>query len=427
MMDTSKQVNSALSWIVVLGATLFFFYEFIQMNMFNAIDDQLLRDFSLDATRLGRLSGYFFDANVLFLFLAGPLLDRFSTRKLILGTMALAVVATAFFAFTHSIVAASVYRFLTGIGGAFCFLATIRLATRWFTEEHMAFVTGIIFTMAMLGGMVAQTPLTLLVNEVGWRYAMVVNAGLGFVLLLLIFVLVRDYPQNYAENYSTEHQKLNAIGYWKSWRLVFLKVRNWLGGVYACLLNLPLAVLGGMWGIPYLTVVHKLSITQASYVTSMLFLGTIVGSPVMGWFSDRIRRRRLPMIVGAILSLGVIFIILYTPHLSLSGLLVLFLVLGFITSTQVVSYPTVAENNPSMLTATAVSTVSLTVIGGYAVFQPLFGWLMDISSGGVMRQGMPYYSPANYSLPMLIIPIGFVVGLVAVLFMRETYCKRLEP
>jgi len=74
-------------WLVCFSAALFFFYEFIQMNMFNAVSTDLMRDFSLHATKLGKLSAYYFYANLIFLPIAGVLLDRFSTRLIILSAL----------------------------------------------------------------------------------------------------------------------------------------------------------------------------------------------------------------------------------------------------------------------------------------------------------------------------------------------------
>ena len=68
--------------------------------------------------------------------------------------------------------------------------------------------------------------------------------------------------------------------------MTYLK-QNWLCGIYTCLLNLPIFVLGGFLGNEYLFYVHHLSYTQAAFVSSMLFLGTTFGSPAMGWISDR--------------------------------------------------------------------------------------------------------------------------------------------
>ncbi|HLB58229.1 MAG TPA: hypothetical protein VJL60_05395, partial [Gammaproteobacteria bacterium] len=71
-------------WLVVFSASLFFFFEFLQMNMFNALDPSLYKAFHLtNSTQLGQLSACFMVSMVLFLFPAGMILDRFSTKKII--------------------------------------------------------------------------------------------------------------------------------------------------------------------------------------------------------------------------------------------------------------------------------------------------------------------------------------------------------
>ena len=182
----TKQCNA---WVVCMVASLFFFYEFIQMNMFNAISESLMQAFAINATGLSRMSAFYFVANVIFLFPAGALLDRFSSRAVILTSLLVCIVGTGLFATAYSYNAATFYRFLTGIGSAFCFLSVIRLATRWFHPKQLAFVIGMVVTVAMLGGVVAQKPLSLLVAALGWRNAIFVDAGIGFFILLAIFFI----------------------------------------------------------------------------------------------------------------------------------------------------------------------------------------------------------------------------------------------
>lgn len=148
----SINTSKVKAWMTVAIASLFFLYEFIQMDLFNVISQSLMHDFSITAAQLGTMSTFYFVANVLFLFISGVLLDRYSTRRIILLTMGLCVVATACFALTHNYYWASFFRFLTGVGGAFCFLSVVRLATQWFPASQMAFVTGVIVTIAFVGG-----------------------------------------------------------------------------------------------------------------------------------------------------------------------------------------------------------------------------------------------------------------------------------
>ena len=41
----SSSNNKILPWIVVFSAALFFFYEFIKMNMLSSLDPDLMHDF----------------------------------------------------------------------------------------------------------------------------------------------------------------------------------------------------------------------------------------------------------------------------------------------------------------------------------------------------------------------------------------------
>ncbi len=420
------QTSALAPWLVVFVASLFFFYEFIQMNMFNAINTSLMKDFGLNAHQLGKLSSFYFISNVLFLMPAGMILDRFSTRKVVIIALSVCVVGTYAFAVSSSVPLATFCRFLTGIGSAFCFLSCVRLASRWFPANRLALITGLIVTMAMIGGMVAQTPLTLLVEHFGWRRALEIDAGLGLVVLGLYWSVVKDYPLNLVEQAKSDKEQLNALGLLQTMKTAFLTTRNWLCGIFTCLLNLPLFILGGFVGSMFLETTHGLTHTTASYVTSMIFMGLIVGCPIMGWLSDRIGLRKPPMIIGAIVSIAVMLSIMFLPVHSVSGLMLLFLVLGFVTSTQVISYPVVAESNSRLLTATCVSVVSLTTIGGGAVFEPIFGKLMDmhwLQSGGVMSEGVRVYSSGDFHFAMWLFPIGFCVSLIAAFLIKETHCK----
>src|SRR3990167_69395 len=174
-----KTTHSTLAWVVTWVASLFFFYEFIQMNLFNTINTQLREAYHLNAVEIGQLFSMYFYANFLSLFVAGNLLDRFSAKKLQLFAMSVCTIGTFIFAIANSYWIAALGRFMIGAGASFCFLSCIRIASRWFAPHHMAFVTGVIVTMAMLGGLMAQTPFELLINYIGnWRTALWFNTAL---------------------------------------------------------------------------------------------------------------------------------------------------------------------------------------------------------------------------------------------------------
>lgn len=417
-------VSSRLAWIITLATALFFFYEFIQMNLFNAINAQLREAFQLDAVQLGQLFSMYFYANAAFIFLAGNLLDRFSTKRLLLFAVGVCTLGAFIFASAGSYWVAAFGRFLEGIGASFCFLSSIRIASRWFPPQRMALVTGVIVTMAMLGGLAAQTPLTLFVDYLGnWRQALYYNAFLGLAIMLIIAFVVQDRPPGAKEQAQEDQKHLKQLGVWRCIKLAALNPQNWIGGLYTSLINLPVFIIGGLWGMHYLVQVRHITMAQASYATTLFFIGVTLGSPAFGWLSDKVQRRVWPMTLGAVLSLVVIAILIYTPNLSLTAILTLFLLIGFVTSSQVLTYPAIAELNPIYLTSTAVSIDSVCIMISGFVFPPLFGWLMEKHGAHEMVNGLATYSAQDFNQAMLIMPIAFLIGLILTAFMRETYCR----
>ncbi|MDA8561785.1 MFS transporter, partial [Gammaproteobacteria bacterium] len=119
--------RDAQAWFVTMTASLFFFYVFIQLNLFNSIDIQLMQAFHLNAPQLGQLSSMFFYANTLFLLPAGLLLDRFSTKKILLISILFVIIGTFVFGIAKTYFTAAAGRFAVGVGAASCFLSCIRI------------------------------------------------------------------------------------------------------------------------------------------------------------------------------------------------------------------------------------------------------------------------------------------------------------
>jgi len=404
-----------MAWIVCLSAGLFFLYEFFQLNIFDVINQPLRDEFHLNATQLSWMSSAYLWADILFLLPAGIILDRFSTRTVIITAMMVCVIGTVGFALTSSFFLASFFHFLSGIGNAFCFLSCIVLVSHWFPPRRQALVIGSLVPMAFIGGMMAHTPFAYLNELFGWRQALLIDGAVGALLLFWIYLIVQDRPigapvRSQVSQGSPFPGFINALS----------NPQNWLAGLFTSFLNLPIMVLCALWGATYLQVVHGLSEIAASNVVSMIFIGSIIGCPVVGWLSDTQGRRKPLMIIGAAATLITVIPLFLDMSLSSVTLSILFFALGFFTSTQVISYPLIAESNPADNTGASTGIASVIIMGGGGVGQVLFGWLMShhATASGIN------YSVADFQFAMWIFPIAAIAALIAVLMTRETYCKR---
>ncbi|HAT1772449.1 TPA: MFS transporter [Legionella pneumophila] len=404
-----------MAWVVCLSAGLFFLYEFFQLNIFDVINQSLREDFHIDATQLSWMSSTYLWADILFLLPAGLILDRFSTRKVILTAMFVCVVGTIGFAVTESFFLASFFHFLSGIGNAFCFLSCVVLVSHWFPPRRQALVIGSLVTMAFIGGMMAHTPFAYLNDLFGWRRALLIDGVVGAFLILWIYMIVQDRPEK-----SPAHKLTNEGQILSSFMKALSNKQNWLAGLYTSLLNLPIMVLCALWGASYLQVAHHLPDIAASNVVSLIFMGSVVGCPLVGWLSDTQGRRKPLMIFGAIATLITTIPLFINVVLTQMSLSILFFALGLFTSTQVISYPLVAESNQPENTGAATGIASVIIMGGGGVAQVLFGWLMAHHAGA----NVTAYTVSDFQFAMWMFPVAAIAGLVAVLMTRETYCKR---
>lgn len=416
--ESSSHKDRWLPWCICFAASLFFFYEFIQGNMFASIADDIMQDFHIQADNLTYLSSVYYVSNVLFLFVAGMILDRFSAKKTILIAMLSCVLGTFILAYAHSFFLALICRFITGIGSAFCFLGPIRIASNWFPPRRMAMVTGLIVTIAMTGGMLAQYPLTKLVLYIGWRSSMIWLGWLGLCILGLMMIFIQDKPH-------TMKTPVTKISILDSAKVAYLNLQTIRAACYASLMNMAVAVFGAVMGSLYLMQRLGIPKEKASLINSMLFLGAIVGGPIMGWISDKWGVRIPPMRFGAWASLLTVLAILYLP-VSYAMMLILFFLLGLLTASQVISYALVAESNSSAITATAVSIVSILTQSGYVLYQNIFSALMLHHGEMQMVNGVPVYSLNDYQYAAIILPLGLVGAFSMLWGLRETHCKRTQ-
>jgi MFS family permease len=129
------------------------------------------------------------------------------------------------------------------------------------------------------------------------------------------------------------------------------------------------------------------------------------------------------MLLGATFSLITICLITAGFNLGYSTLACLFFLLGFFTSTQVISYPFVGESNPPELTGTGTGLASLIIMGGAGVAQVVFGALLDWNWDGLMANGARVYSAIDFQFAMKMFPISIIIALVAIAAANETFCR----
>ena len=428
MIGKLKQ-SPKLGWFICALGAIFYAYEYLLRIAPSAMEDSLRLHFNLTATGFGFLSAVYYYAYVPMQLPVGILMDRYGPKRLLTFACMICVIGTLLFTDTDSSVVSAIGRFLVGTGSAFAFVGVLKLATMWLPENKLAMVAGMTSALGTIGAMVGDNLLVPWVNHLGWQSSMNSTAVFGVILCMVLWLGLMDHPKHVFTGPESETMK-------KKFQDLHLIIRNkqiWINGFYGCMVYLPTTVFAELWGIPYLRHAHHLSESQAAFANSLLFFGFMIGAPTMGAISDKIRLRKLPMIVGALGAAVMMSVILYVSNLSPMTLFACIFTLGLFYSSQTIVFAVGRELSPPQAAGTAIALTNMIVMIGAMVLQPLVGRLLDVSlkfhhskdiSEAVTFNKVHWlYTAADYRLAMSIIPVGIVIAVLLTFFIRETHAQ----
>ena len=402
----------------VLGA-LFFGYAFVQRVSPSVMTAELMSEFAVGATALGSLSAFYFYTYASIQLPVGVLTDRFGPRKLMSFAVGLCALASLGFAFSDSIITASIGRALIGGTVAFAFVGTLSIAGYWFSARRYALLAGLLQTVGMCGAIFGQAPLRHMVESIGWRSSMMVLAGVAILLSLLLFFLV---PRRSAAQLHVEGQPKILEGL----KLVAGNRQTWICAIIGFGMSASMLGFGGLWSVPWLTIVHGYSTVEAAGIASMIFVGWGIFSPIVGWLSDKSGRRNPIITLGSLVCLSAFAVLIYyTPNSTALIMLLIFLT-GAGGSAMTAGFSSVRELNHPSFSSTALGLMNMFIVGAGAVMQPLIGWLLDRNWDGVLENGARVYSTQAFEVAFTSLLVMTFAAFIGSLLLRETYCKPIE-
>lgn len=409
--------DSYIGWIISLSAAGFFFFDFVQISMMNTLGKDLIRDLGMSQERIsGYINIAFSLGNWLWIFPAALLIDRLSVRHVTLSMLGLSIIGALGTAWSPSPFLAALFRFCSGTAHAFCFLCCTTLVSRWFTSSQRAIVMSLAVAIGISGLLAAQLPLYYFKNWLGWRGALSVNAGLGILCWVVAFFFIADYPADAPPIYNKIRSPKGAI---QDLFKALSNIRAWQYSLCTACLNAPIVAIVFTYLNNFLLEVHHVQNSKfASAMSTLLFLGHIVGTSCAGLVSNRWQSRKKPLFWASLLSfLLFLFLLLYTP-LPPQVIAPLLFLLGMLLGAQVISYPAIAELSEPHLAASSMSIASFVIMGSIPFIQLLTDRLLIFaqkhSSLGVHTTYLCGFSPSIILL---------CAGTLLCLALEETYQK----
>ena len=356
------------------GVLIFLAFAFVYFlsALLRAVTATLAPVFSselgLQAADLGLLAGAFFLGFASMQLPLGQALDRWGSRRTLMGLLCVAVIGCAAFAVSWGLPSLIGARILMGAGVAACLMAPLTLYRRIFTPAAQLRCNSWMLMTGSLGMLASTLPVQWLLPVLGWRGLFWAVAALLMVGIVLIAWLVPPDPVGESVPGQSNASYRDIVS----------------AAIFVRMAPLGFFLYGGMiavqslWAGPWLTRVVGQSAGQAAQGLFAINLSMLVAFLTWGALMPRLARKGVEaaalMTWGVPLALAVLALNVWLGSAAGAAHWALWCVTCTFVS---VSQPAVGAAFPAHLAGRALSAFNLVIFSGVFCVQWGVGLMVD--------------------------------------------------
>ena len=333
---------------------------------------------------------------------AGIVCDRWSAKKLLGFSYIAAAVGCLLVAYSGSLAGIVIGRVILTVGISFVFNVCSRHIAAWNTAGGYRRANSLMMTFGKIGGLLATTPLVLMIGSVGWKNTFGIIALVSILVAAGAFVFVVDKKETLNKE---PNGMFTAIG-------KLIKTKGfWMFCSAGALVGMTVPMIFSAWGGTFLTQGLGLDPTLSSTVILCGNLASCVGGITVAVICKKVAPK--PLVVGsyAITVVLVAVMAIFINQLTAPAMFVIFILMGFVFYTS---------------TTTAYSLMrdmcSVKYIGGFMGASNFISWLVG---NALVSTIWGLFIPNTFSLEGFRNAMWFqlaicIVGLVLFIAMKPT-------
>lgn len=292
----NKQQNR-YRWLVFFAVLFTYLLITTQRTAPGLITDQIMQEFSVNATTIGILMGMQYFVYTSLQIPMGMMADRFGPHVfLILGT-ALTGIGTVLYSMGTHEVLLFLARIMIGIGDATIWVNLVLILSQWFHAQEFTRLIGIAAMTGSLGFLLATFPFALVIEFLGWRQTFFLSGALLCLSSFLLYVvLFKKQSQRIKEStskvqFEKQRKKTTVL-----LRKIFTSRQAW--ALFFCHFGIVGTFLGfiSSWAVPYGMDMFGMTRAEASQLIMLSFIGALIGSPLISSLSSKLEAIKKPFL-----------------------------------------------------------------------------------------------------------------------------------
>ena len=395
-------------WAVLVFVSLAMFGNYYVYDCIEPIADLLSKQLGFSDSNIGLLQAIYSFPNIFMVLIGGYLVDRIGARKAIFLFGTTCLIGAIVTALSGHLPMMATGRLIFGLGAESLIVAVTTAIAKWFRGKELSFAFGINLMIARAGTLLAQrSPSWARFAYTSWRTPLVISVG--FATFCVIGALIYWGMEVYAD----KHFELGQAG--ETDKVVFSDLFHF-GVSFWYIVALCVVFYSAIF--PFETFAYKFflhthgtPLEVGGMLVGSLTLCTMFGTPLLGLFVDKIGKRALLMMLGAVLLIPVYLIMAYTHTQSSLYLPMAMMGIAFSLIPAVI-WPSVAYIVPQNKLGTAYGLMTVIQNIGLFGFNLLIGWANDHSQASAAN-------PAGYHMGMWIFSILGLLGMLFAFLLRQ--------
>jgi len=257
-----------------------------------------------------------------------PNIDKYGSKIILTGSMTGCSIAVFLGAlFGHNYMLFLLSRLLLGLSQGVMYPIATKVIAGWFRKKTRGRANSIFMVGAPLGIVISPILMGPIIHTMGWRYSFYLIGLFGFLLVIPIFLFIKDIPlekeNNRNVNREDEKSMLEAFK-----RL--LKDRDFQQITVGFTAVNTVFWGTSLWIPSYLEQTTGLNLGDNAYLAAIPYVGSILGMLIGSWVSD-LRGNTDGIIMFSLLTSGLMIIILSFSPFKGAATAIFLLFLVFLT------------------------------------------------------------------------------------------------
>lgn len=394
------RLGGGRAWWIWIIVTVFTIYLFNVQTMFGVVQGDIKSTLNLDEYHLTLIAGTYTWAFAIFQFFGGAFLDCFGSRKVLIPAFLFVTAGVFLYGLATDYTVIIIAQILMALGACCGFVGAGYIGGVWFGMAAYGTMFGYVQVLSSLSSAI-QLPITEgLLRHLTYEKLFIYLGFFGILLIVLAFLYMRNpTPVPITRN------PFKVVG--NNLLQIIKKPQMWIAAAWGGIIfGLNLA-LGVVWTPKLFTEVGH-TLENGNLGSALLWLGLAAGSCFWPQWSNKIHKRRLPSIIGALMIITGLVVMIYIP-VSLWIMYIAMFVIGMGATAHMLAFSVGGDVAGGPLVGTSSAFLNGIMF--------IFGGILQNIPSALENNGSSFHT---MFLPYI---IAAAIALVFILIQKETAPK----